>query len=192
MAYLTVSDVKEYNDISEGADDNLISDLIDAAQKIIDQETGYTWEASADSDRTFDAVKDVKGRYLYLDKPLASITTVTNGDGTEITSTHYVTEPRNDPPYYAIKLKDLSVKYWQRSSDGSPEDAITVTGRWAKSTTAPENIKQACRRLVAYLYALRDSQVFDVTAIPEAGVIQLPKGIPQDVKMLLRVERNYM
>ena len=49
-------------------------------------------------------------------------------------------------------------------------DAISITGRWAWSLTAPPDIAQACARLAAFLYKQRDAQLFDVTAI-EAGTV---------------------
>ena len=46
-----------------------------------------------------------------------------------------------------------------------------MNGSFLALYIAPDDIKQACVRLTAYLYRQRDSQVFDVTAIPDAGVI---------------------
>lgn len=46
-------------------------------------------------------------------------------------------------------------------------------------------------RMAAYLYRLKDSQVWDVTAEPAAGVITIPKGIPADVKLWIASNRRY-
>ena len=37
-----------------------------------------------------------------------------------------------------------------------------------------------------FKYRQKDAQVFDVTAVPDAGVITVPQGIPADVKRILR------
>jgi hypothetical protein len=63
---------------------------------------------------------------------------------------------------------------------------IEVVGKFAYSTSAPNDIVHATERLVGYYYRQKDSQVFDVTAIPDAGVLMIPQGIPADVKLLLK------
>ena len=106
-----------------------------------------------------------------------------NASPTTIASTDYVTIPRNTTPYYGIKILTSSNETWDYTDD--PENGIEITGRWAYSSAAPADITQACARWAAYMYRQRDAQVFDVTAIPDAGVITIPQGIPADVKMLL-------
>jgi hypothetical protein len=129
---------------------------------------------------------DTDGLELLFDEDIYTITTVVtdaDGDADTIPSTEYVTMPRNKTPYYGIKILGSSDYYWDYTDD--PEGGIEITGRWAYSSEAPNDIAQACSRWAAYLYKQRDSQVFDVTAIPSAGVIEIPKGIPADVKILL-------
>jgi hypothetical protein len=106
-----------------------------------------------------------------------------DGDQTTIPSTDYITMPRDETPYYGIKIKTSSDYDWDYSDD--PEDAIAITGKWAYSETAPDDIKHACLGLAGYYYKQRDAQVFDTTAIPEQGVIQIPQGLPADVKIIL-------
>lgn len=184
MAYTSAATVKSYLGIEGSGDDTLIGTLITAAQAWIDAYTGRTFEASADAERYFDCVAGViEGRRLWLDRDLCSITTITNGDSTEVTSAQYVTRPRNDTPYYAIDLLSSAGIYWTYTDD--VEDAITVDGKWAYSASAPSDVAQACTRLAAYLYQQKDAQVFDTTAMPEAGVITVPQGMPRDVKLML-------
>jgi hypothetical protein len=188
MAYCSDEDVKEYLDIAELTDDTLLSDLIDRAQEAIDSHTRRTFEdPGADATRNFTVGEDTDGLYLYFDEDIYSITTVkSDADGsspTTITSTQYVTIPRNTTPYYGIKILSSSNEYWDYTDD--PENGIEITGRWAYSSAAPADVSQACARWAAYMYRQRDAQVFDTTAIPEAGVIQIPQGIPADVKVLL-------
>ena len=187
MAYCSVIDVKEYLGISQGDDDNLIGDLIDRAQKAIDIYTGRVFESSANATRYYTVGEDTMNEWLFLDEDLAEINSITtNADAsspTTLVSTDYVTEPRNSTPYHAIKLLSSSSKSWTYTDD--PETGIEVSGKWAFSTTAPNDIVHACIRLTGYYYRQKDAQVFDVTTIPEAGVITVPQGIPRDVAKVL-------
>jgi len=160
-------------------DDDLLEDLLTRAQARVDQETRRTFEAAADGTHYFDAVDDVDGRVLFLDEDLCSITSITN-NGTVLTSADYVTEPRNETPYWGIRLKKSSSQSWTFSS--TPEDAIVVVGKWAYSEAAPDDIVHWTLRLAGYYYKQRDAQVYDVTASPEMGQITIPQGMPRDVR----------
>jgi len=192
MAYTTVAQVKLYLDISEDTDDALLSNLIDYAQKAIDGYAGRSFEASADSTRYFTVGVDTEGRMLYLDEDLASITSIiTNADATSPTTletSDYITHPRNRAPYHAIEILGSSNESWTYSDD--PQSGISVTGKWAWSTSAPNDIVHACNRLTAYFYRQKDAGVFDTTAIPDAGIIQIPQGIPRDVQLILNPYRR--
>jgi hypothetical protein len=189
MAYCSVADVKNYLGISEAGDDALISDLIAEAQKAIDTFTSRTFEASSDSTRYFDVSEDVEAEMLYFDSDLCAVTTTkTNADasggGTSLTKdTHFIAQPRNATPWFAFKMLGSSDYDWDYTDD--PELGIEITGRWAYSTSAPDDIAHACKRLAAYYYRQKDAQVFDTTAMPDAGVLIIPQGIPADVKIIL-------
>ena len=188
MAYTTVADLKTYLGITGSGDDTLLGALAAAAQAALEREIGDVFEAAADSSRYFDAVADVDGRRLWFDGFCCAITSVTNGDGTTVSSDDYVTEPRNGDYFYAITLKASASVSWTYSS--SPENAITVAGKWAVTESAPADIEQATKRLAAYMYRLKDAQVFDATAIPELGQVVIPKGTPADVWAVIRYWRN--
>lgn len=190
MAYCTVGELRAYLGAQSTADDALLSALIDRAQAMIDRYTGRRFEASTDTVRYFDSLRDVRGRVLCFDKDICAITTITNGDGATIASTQYVTAPRNDTPYYAIQLLYSADVSWEGQADGDNENAIAVTGKWAYSATAPADVKQACIRWAAYLYRQKDAQVFDTTAMPAEGVIIAPAGVPVDVKAILEPYRK--
>lgn len=181
--YANATDLKTYLNIDEATDDSLLDTLLAAAQQAIDSYCARVFEKSTDETRYFDAYRDVEGRTLYLDRDLCSITTITNGDGVEVAANEYVTEPRNGAPYDRIRLLSSSSKSWTYITD--PENAISIVGRWAYATSAPDDISHACVRLAAYYYRQRDAQVFDTTATPELGVITIPQGMPADVKILL-------
>ena len=193
MAYASLNELKIYRGMTAAntADDDLLTDIIAAAQSQVESYCGRVFEAAAiASTRYYDAIEDVSDDKLtlYLGTDCASITAVTNGDDTSLTSTDYVTEPRNSTPYHAIKLKNGGSYAW--TYDDSPENAIEVKGKWAYSATAPAAIRHATIRLAAYMYAQKDASVFDVTAMPDAGVIQIPQGLPADVKQILEPYRR--
>ena len=191
MAYTDAQSLRAYKDISSSADDALLTDLIAAAQKEIDNYCHRTFEASADSTRYFDvhggADGPVDGSVLWLDEDLCAITSVTNGDSVVVASSEYTTIPRNETPYNRLQLLSNSGKHWTYTTEWM--NAITIVGKWAYSTSAPDDIAQACTRLAAFLYAQRDAQLFDVTAI-EAGTVLTPVGIPVDVKAILQPYRK--
>jgi hypothetical protein len=188
MAYTDSTALKTYLGVSGATDDALLTALIASAQAAIDVYTSRTFEAAADSTRYFTVGVDTLGRTLYLDQDLAAITTVkTNADdgsgGDSLATTDYITHPRNRTPYHALVIKLSSAYDWTYTDD--PTGGITVTGKWAYSTSAPNDIVHACLRLAAYYYRQKDAGVFDTTAIPDAGIIQIPQGIPRDVQLIL-------
>lgn len=179
MAYIATADLKTYLGISNSNDDTILAACVTRAISLFDRRFSAKFEAETET-RYFDAAA-VDGYVLFLDKPLLSVTTLTNGNGVAIGSSGYWLLPRNTPPYWYIKLKPSSSVLWQFSTDGE----ISVAGTWGYSTTAPADVVQACLRLAAYLYRQKDSQVFETTAAPELGIMTIPAGIPNDVQTLI-------
>ena len=193
MAYTSISAVNTYLGTSGAGDDALITSLITRAQAVIDTYTGRTFEhSSVGVTRYYTVGVDTEGRDLYLDEDLCAIDSiVTDADGAApatLVATEYVTYPRNYKPYHKICLLSHSTNSWTYTSN--PENGIELTGKWAYSSSAPDDIVHACIRLTSYFYRQKDSQVFDVTAIPDAGIISMPKGIPEDVKIDLMPYRK--
>jgi len=185
MSYCSVEDVLTYGDIASSADDPLLLELIDRAQKIIEKHTARIFEASANTARTFDAVRDVEKRTLYLDQDLASLNSVTNGDGNAIATSVIVTEPRNRTPYFALTIRSDQTTSW--TYNDYPENAISISGKWAYSTTAPDDIVQATVRLATFLYRQREShESLDRPLLTGDGVTILPVHLPADVLQLLK------
>ena len=188
--YATLAEVKLYRGIPTATttDDALLTALITRACKQIDNHCHRIFVApTTASTHYFDAIRDISDdqRTLYLDADLATIVTITNNNETStgLASTHYTTEPRNVTPYHAIRLTWRADELWTWSD--APEDAITVNGRWGYATTVPDDIKHATIRLANYLYSQKDAAVFDITALPEQGVITVPQGMPRDVQVIL-------
>jgi len=186
MAYCTNTQVKTYLNVTSTSDDTLITTLIARAQAVIDTHTKRTFESSTDT-REFTVGVDTEGRVLFFDEDIITITTVTsNADSTSsttISSTEYITKPRNRTPYYGIEIKKSVNKDWTFEND--PESGITVAGDWAYSTAPPDDIVHACIRLSSYYYRQKDSQVFADVGIEDAGQITVPLSIPEDVRAVL-------
>jgi hypothetical protein len=183
MAYITSAELKTYGGVSGSGDDTLLAALISAAQKAIDAHCHRSFEETS-ATRYYATTDRRRGQGLCLDADLLTVTTLTNGESSVIPSTGYWLEPRNEPPYQMIRLKSSYV--WNFNTDGE----ISVAGTWGWSATAPDDIKQATKRLATYFYKQKDAQVFDVTAMPDAGVITVPQGIPKDVLLLLEPYRR--
>ncbi len=185
MAYTTTTAIKTYLGISTATDDGLLATLLAAAQRLIDSYTHRTFEASANTTRYFDAAADVYGRELWLDYDLCSIGTVTNGDGSVLGTADYVTEPRRATPYYALTMRSDSTAAWTWTVGGAHENAIAVNGKWAYSATAPDDIAQACIRLVAWMYAQKDNHADTDRAFIAGNTTVLPTAMPTDVIRIL-------
>ena len=184
--YCTVASLKRYLGISSTVttDDVLLTELIQSAQAIIDRYTGRTFEAATDTTRYFDAVHDVDGYELIFDADICAITTVTNGDAVVVSSSEYTTKPRNETPYYAIRMLDSAQKSWTYTTDS--EGAISVAGKWAYSATAPDDIGAATRRLAAYLYRQKDNANDLDRAVVVGNATVLPSRLPADVTDMIR------
>jgi hypothetical protein len=181
--YCSLAQLKTYIGADTTDDDAFLTECIERAQAMIETHTGRLFECAADTTRTFDALRDTSAnrRELRLDHDLCAITTVTNGDATTVAALSYVTEPRNARPYYALCLKGSTGLVWTYEDD--PENAISIAGKWAYSTTPPADIEQACVRLAAYLYRQKDSSAdLDRPIISADGTTLLPARIPADVQ----------
>lgn len=181
MAYAELIDLKTYLGITAGEAeaDAVLDRTLLAAESAIDRATGRCFAVAADTTRSFGPCA-VGGQLLMLDAELASLTSITNGDGEAVDINVVRTMPRNAGPYFALSLP------WSLSWVFDDIDAeITVTGRWGYSVEPPADITQAAIRLAGYWYRLKEAQVFDVTASPETGQLVIPKGMPADVMPLL-------
>lgn len=191
MAYASVAQLKTYLKIGVATDDAMLGDMLARAQSIIERVTNKVYEAAADTTRRFDALRDTtnEGRTLFFDTAwLAEVRTITNGDGTNVSASDYVTEPRNSGPWYALTLKTSAANgVWTFATD--PEDAITVVGRWAYSVAAPDYIVQATVRLAAWLYRQKDTAAdVDRPLLTSDGVTIMPLKLPADVMSLIEMD----
>lgn len=184
MAYATVEEFRAFP-LSLGADENrddaTLARLLKRAQAFIEgpQCCNRRFEAESDSTRYFEVGKDTDGLTLRLDYDLAQAPSeVKNGDGSVIASNHYILLPRNVTPYYEIRLKQTAGIVWQYGDD--PDNPIEITGRWAYSLKAPDDIKQGTLLLAAWLYrqAGASSDVDRAIATAE-GLVIMPSALPK-------------
>jgi hypothetical protein len=194
MAYATRTQVKEYLGMLAGttSEDDLLDDIIARVQAFVDSYTGRKFEVPADTTRLFDAKMDTTANRLALtfDHDLISITSITNGDGTSVTSDQYVLLPTNYSPKFAIRFKASANKYWTYEDD--PEEAISIVGRWGYSLTAPLDVEQATIRLASYIYRQKDNAgEFDRTILAGNSTL-LPTQIPRDVLEYLQPYIRYV
>ena len=192
MAYADLeADLKPYLKISRPDDDDLLEHLLNAATDAINKHTDRVFEAAADETRYVDYDdRHVVDRTLFLDYDLAQITSVVNGNGVVVVPSEYVTIPRHETPYYALKLKTSASKAWEFDQD--VEDAIAITGRWAYSVLPPTDIKQACIRLAAWMYRQKDDSKGegDRPIVGGFGVVIMPSRMPKDIQEMLLTYRR--
>jgi len=192
MTYTTYAIVKAELKLTNDTDQTLITGYATLAQRIIEAPlpmgTGRVFEASSDTTKYFDApTRSGGGSPAVLDlrgQDLCAITSVTNGDGTALPGTAYVTRPRDTPPYYAIQLRQTPGYVWVWDDDG-PEGAIAITGKWAYSTTAPLDIQRCATRLAVWMYKSRDNAGFDVDIKTDEGLI-LGARMPADIRQMIK------
>jgi len=183
--YASVSEFKSYTRITstDTTDDAVITNVLDGASRVIDNETRRTFYA-----RTETHLYDVPDTsVLYIDDDdLLTITTLTNGDSEVLTTSDYILLPNNKDPKYAIKIKDASTKTWEDDSSGNDEQVISIVGTWGFSASAPLDIKEACLQIAANYYHKRfgegDSSETTITA---GGVVITARDIPASARAIL-------
>jgi len=181
MAYAELYEVKQYLGIGdEDGDDGLLSEIIARAQAFIEAYTGRVFEAVTAT--KYFSTDSIEGRYLRLwGYDLLTVTTLTNGDNTEIAAANYRLEPRNETPKWQIRLDENT--NWEMTNSDSE---VSIAGTWGYTATVPADINHACVRLVAFLYRQKDTSAdIDRPLVTGDGVTIMPSGLPQDVKSIL-------
>lgn len=113
------------------ADEDVLARYATIASRVIDRRTDrhfYPLKAT----RSFDIPKDQRGnqrRQLNLDFDLLSVTSLTNGDGTDLAG-EFLTLPGVGYPKYAVKLKPSSNHIWETDTNGEWEQVIDLDGIW--------------------------------------------------------------
>ena len=187
MAWTTASAVKILiGGINSADDDALLESLITRAEAAIDGATGRQFTATT-ATRYYDPTDPlvVDGPFLYLDKDLISVTTLTNGDADVLTAaTEYILQPVNDsPPYHTIKLIESGGITW--TYDDDPEIAISLLGSWGYAATVPADVVHACELLAAHDYRARQAGPDAERTVIANGVVIAASQVPKMVESLI-------
>ena len=187
--YCTLAEFTAYKGASstDAGDDGVIEDLIEGASRHIDRQTGRTFYARTET-RTYDVPE---GRELRLDDDLISVTTLTNGDGDEISADDYILLPANTDVKRKIRLKQGSAERWELDSDSNSEQVISVLGSWGRFAEAPDDIKLACLEIAREAYNRRTGKGTEgVARVTAAGVVISPTDVPKSAMAIIKMYRR--
>lgn len=145
--YTTVDEVLRYQQRADASEEYkaAVAQLIDPVSRQIDTHCRQWFYARTET-RRYDFQRADR---LWLDAPLLTVTTLTNGDGDVLTTGHYFLYPRVGAPYHWIDINRSAGVYFQWSS--TPQQCISLTGTWGKSTTAPTLVRLAAAAWVSRL-----------------------------------------
>ena len=130
-----------------------------------------------------DEVEDVAGL-------TATATTVTISDDTKFEAMQLIRVESEFMRVMAVNVGTPDTLTVERAINGSTAATHakdTDIFIWLPCDDTTENIL----RMAAYLYRLKDSQVYDITATPELGILTVPKGTPADVALWIKNNRRY-
>ena len=186
MAYTTTALVKASLGIplAATAEDTAIQAAIDAAEALIDNYTGRTFETVTES-RTYlprtasvvdvDDIATASGLVIKTDE---------DQDGTFETTLTVTTDyviVKNAAPFRLITNVNRG---WPLSLYGRP--TIEITATWGYGTSVPDNIKQAALLMATRLFQRKASPLgFQAGAISEFGPVRISRTDP-DVAALLQ------
>lgn len=186
MAYTTTALVKASLGIPAAttSEDTAIQAAIDAAEALIDNYTGRTFETVTEA-RTYlprtasvvdvDDIATASGLVIKTDE---------DQDGTFETTLTVTTDyviVKNSAPFRLITNVNRG---WPLSLYGRP--TIEVTATFGYSTTVPDNIKQAALLMASRLFQRKASPLgFQAGAISEFGPVRISRTDP-DVAALLQ------
>lgn len=116
---------------TDATDDAVIENLLLTASNYIDGETQRHFTPYVET-RYYDVptTEQIDPRALRVDDDLLEIISLTNGDGTSISSSSYDLLPRNQSPYNVIRLKDNATAIWASDGAGNVHSVIAITAIW--------------------------------------------------------------
>lgn len=166
-------------------DNALLSDIIQEASDFFSHETDNNYYGAQGTLILDSCHPNVSGRKLFFRSDvLRSITRIENdgnaNDGT-LTTTDWVTMPRQGDFIYGVELKSKSWTY----SNGSPLGAIKVIGALGMNPDGQpsERVHLAVTRLASWLYQTRDTrgaiQIVDST---ENTPTEMPNIVLQTIE----------
>lgn len=184
--YCTIAEFKaqlyEGTTSTNANDDTVIEDLIEAASRYIDNQTGRRFYANSNDETRY--YKATSSGRIFTDD-IVSVTTlkidldIDRSYETTLAATDYDLCPLNaalnGEPYTYIERPPLG-QYPYPSHNKS----VQIIGKFGYSSTTPDDIKQACLAISMSLYqSRRGVGVEGVAQITGAGVVITPKDVPQ-------------
>lgn len=162
----------------DAVDDGFIDGLITKVSRYIDGWTDRTFYARTET-HYYDTPLDPFELFIH-DDDLISITTLTNGFGGVMTTAQYKLYPLNTSPKHTIKILYTSGLWWQTSTLGNPEGAISIVGSWGYSATTPPDIALACEDICVNIYQNRYGENVQGRAqVTGAGIVITPQDVSQ-------------
>lgn len=125
-SYATLTELLAFMPNSDNTDESMAINSLMAASRAIDRQTGTYFYPHVKTNYYDTPTKDK----LNLYDDLLELTTLTNGDATEITSSYYKLYPYNSYPKFMIKLNPLGNIWFETSSTWDEMAAIQVLGFW--------------------------------------------------------------
>ena len=183
--------VKEYLRLTAGldADDQLLEQFIDSSETQLEAWTSRLFSAQKQT-RVYDYPEHTPTS-LFLDGDLQKVLWLINGDGVQIPTSDFRYIPANrgigndrQPAYEIVLVNDAFFTY-----STTPIQCIKLRGWWGWSMAPNDYTQQAVKRLTAFFYKQKDSQVFDTTAFLDGGVLVIPQGIPKYVADFIEFHR---
>lgn len=185
MRYTDLHAVKRYLGIAGTLDDALLMESINRAESAIDS---FTRRNFLGTPGTAYASRWEAGRVVnnafWLQEDLHTLTSLTLGDGQNVPMGSVWLEPREGPPYRAVRLRSSYVFTWNTDQD------MILAGTWGYGTVPPDDVVQATIRLAAQHYRQKDATPQDVIGNEALGMQQSPRGLPSDVYDILQKYRS--
>ena len=186
MAYVALAELKSQLGVSgTTTHDNVLERLLLASQAAIDTLTNETWESPASREEFF--VVDSWTSTLDI-PPAQSVSAVAEkeADG----SWADLTEGTDWDELETSEATERLIRRgcWKPSRYG--EASVRVTGVFAKTATAPNDIKEATLILAARLFQRKDVPLGFTAAGVEAAAMRLAKTDP-DVATLIQGKRRH-
>ncbi len=184
MAYPTLNQVKAYIPIAGDTENVKLTQMLDGAITAVEQDTGRLWVATT-ATRNFRAEHPFVTQHrtmLSFFEDLATITSITNGDGTVLAAADYdaISTPGTTTPFYQIHIRNTSNVRWQNGADGT---RIAIAGKWGYSEACPDDIFLAILELV-HLSQAAQADGSGLTITPRSGIIDKGQWPPRVLRTL--------
>ncbi len=181
--YCNIADIKLSLNIAGNADATLLGRIVASASEWVDKHCGLPSGAfrAAESTRYYDWPSINADGSLRLDLPLLTLTELTNGNGSTISTgpTSVVLRPLNSDHKWNVELlRDSFVV-----SAGS---YIAVTGKFGWAVSVPQPINEATIMLACWMYKRYQAALQDATVNQELGSVIYGEAMPKQVQDLLR------